>query len=97
MLRQADGLRWDHALYAPGGRPYSEETPVLVWDVDDVSDDTDLPAEAIALGYDYVLGIQDVQGIVQNARQQRPDTTSADLLAAFHFYLDNDAFILWAG
>lgn len=97
VLRTAEDLPWTHALYAPAGPlQLDESTPVLVWDVDDVADDaTDLPAEAIALGYDYVLAIDDVQSIVANARSQRVNPTTADLLLALRHYLDRDAFIVW--
>ncbi|WP_110589277.1 DUF7716 domain-containing protein [Microbacterium suaedae] len=96
-LWRADELPWTHALYAPAGRRLDDgELPVLVWDVDDVADDaTDLPAEASALGYEYVLGVDDVQSIVANARAQRPEATTADLLLALQHYLGRDAFIVW--
>ncbi|RZU60956.1 DUF7716 domain-containing protein [Zhihengliuella halotolerans] len=97
VLRTAEDLPWTHALYAPAGRwQLDESTPVLVWDVDDVVDGAaDLPAEAVALGYDYVLAIDDVQSIVANARAQRVNPTTAELLLAFRHYLACDAFIVW--
>ncbi|UFU07464.1 DUF7716 domain-containing protein [Ruania halotolerans] len=97
VLWTAGDLPWTHALYAPADRRFDDESlPVLVWDVDDVADDaTDLPSEASALGYEYVLGIDDVQSIVANARAQRPGATTADLLLAFQHYLARDAFIVW--
>ncbi|GHD03993.1 DUF7716 domain-containing protein [Zhihengliuella salsuginis] len=97
VLKTAEKLPWTHALYAPAQRRgFDESTPVLVWDVDDVVDDaTDLPAEAIALGYDYVLSVDDVQSIVANARAQRANPATADLLLAFRHYLARDAFIVW--
>ncbi|MGP9652127.1 DUF7716 domain-containing protein [Glutamicibacter sp. AOP38-B1-38] len=99
VLRTAGDLPWTHALYASAGRrSFEESAPVLVWDVDDVSDAaTDLPAEAIALDYEYVLAIDDVQSIVANALAQRPGATTAELLLAFQHYLDRDAFIVWEG
>ncbi|RGE19262.1 hypothetical protein [Leucobacter sp. wl10] len=97
VLRTAAVLPWDHALYVSAGAgALTEETPVLVWDVDDVVDDgSDLPAAARALGYEYLIGIQDVRGVVENARAQRPAPTIADLLAALRYYVAHDAFISW--
>jgi len=97
VLKTAEYLPWTQALYAPAG-PWQLDasTPVLVWDVDDVVDDgADLPAEAIALGYDYVLAIDDVQSIVANVRAQQVNPTTAELLLAFRHYLARDAFIVW--
>lgn len=87
---------WNHALYAAPEAAFNETLPVLIWDVDDIAeDDTDLPAEALALDYDYVLDMQTVQSIVANARQQRPEAGTEDLLDAFDYYYENDAFIVF--
>ncbi|MEP9393346.1 hypothetical protein ABLE92_08240 [Gordonia sp. VNQ95] len=96
-LRGAASLPWTHALYAPVAADFSDERlSVLVWDVDDVSDDDDLPEAARALGYEYVLGVVDLQGIVANAWDQRPEANVADLLVAFRHYVDRDAFVDWS-
>lgn len=91
-------LPWTHALYAPADADFGDEQlPVLVWDVDDVADDTtDLPEAAIALGFDYVLGVHDLQSIVTNTREQNPRVRVADLILAIQYYLDRDAFIDWS-
>lgn len=96
-LRCAASLPWGHALYAPVGAHFGDERlSVLVWDVDDVVDEGDLPEPAKSLDYEYVLGVLDLQGIVANAREQRPGANVADLLVAFRHYLDRDAFVDWS-
>ena len=96
VLRDPDRFPWNDALYAAAASAFAEDLPVLVHDPDDVDDDvSDLPSEAAALGYEYVLGMQTVQSIVRNARQQRPEASTTDLLDALDFYYSNDAFIVW--
>ncbi|MBC8061296.1 MAG: hypothetical protein H7Y18_11595 [Clostridiaceae bacterium] len=43
----------------------------------------------------YVLSMQDIQSIVDNANQQHVDCTENELYQAFLYYYDNDAFILF--
>lgn len=96
VLQRPEEHPWNHALYATPDATFDDTLPVLIWDVDDIAeDDSDLPAEALALGYDYVLDLQTLQSIVANARQQRPEATAEDLLGALVFYYDNDAFIVF--
>lgn len=95
VLRDPERFPWDYALYAHPDRAFDLAMPVLIWDVDDVEEDSDIPAEATALGFDYVLGMQTVQGIVSNALQQRPEASIDQLLEALDFYYRNDAFVVW--
>jgi hypothetical protein len=95
VLAHPELFAWSDALYAPPGSVFTAALPVLVWDVDDVEDRTDLPAKATRLGYDYVLGIQDIQAVVANARDQRSAATMDDLLSALAHHLRADAYIAW--
>lgn len=96
LLNRPEEHPWNHALYAPPEAAFDETLPVLIWDVDDIAeDDAELPAEALALGYDYVLNMQTVQSIVANARQQRPEADTKDLLDALAYYYENDAFMVF--
>jgi len=71
VLRQADDLPCGHELYASPEAVFDESLPVLVWGVDEVDDEADLPDEAIELGYEYALGMQDVQSIVSQEEAAR--------------------------
>lgn len=96
VLLLAEQLPRTRALYAARGAPQDAELPVLVHHIDDVDDDdTDLPAAAMARGWDYVLSVPDVRGIVSNAHHQRPDASLDDLLVAFRHYFERDAFVVW--
>lgn len=96
VLAHPEQLAWSDALYAPPGSVLTAALPVLVWDVDDVDDRTELPVEATRLGCDYVLGMQDIHAVVANARDQRPAATVDDLLGALTHHLRTDAYIAWA-
>jgi hypothetical protein len=43
-------------------------------------------------GFRYALGVQDVKGVVANARQQRPAIDTLGLLQAMQHYYDHDAY-----
>jgi hypothetical protein len=93
VLDNVESLPWQHALYLRSDRPWTLDTPVLVLDPDDANDDEDEPTEARLAGLRYALGIQDVRGVIENARQQRPASTQDDLLRALIYYFEHDAFI----
>ena len=91
VLEQVESLPWDFALYLPK-QPWGLETPALILDPDDCEDDQEEPAEARARGFRYALGVQDVKGVVENARQQRPAIDTPGLLQAMQYYYDHDAY-----
>lgn len=93
VLNNADKFSWKLGLYLPKGEAWGPETRCLVWDVEDSDDpDTD-PARATENGLSFTLFLQDIQSIRENARQQRSNVSLEDLLSAFQYYYENDAFI----
>uniref|UniRef100_UPI00117C26FB DUF7716 domain-containing protein n=1 Tax=Paenibacillus sp. FSL R7-0337 TaxID=1926588 RepID=UPI00117C26FB len=60
--------------------------------VEDDSDEVPLFAKHNYLM--YALDIQTIKGIINNALMQKNDCTHSDLLEAFLYYYDNDAFIV---
>jgi hypothetical protein len=57
-------------------------------------DDADeAPRYSINNNLIYTLSIQDIQGIVENAYEQKSNCDVKDLIEAFLYYFDNDAFI----
>lgn len=73
-------------------RDNNSECTVL--DPDDVENDIDEePKFAAENNMKYALSMQDLQGIVDNAYHQNPNCKENDLLQAFLFYYDHDAFI----
>ena len=67
------------------------DTLALVVDLDEGEEE--LEAVESRTGFRYALGLRNVRQVVTNARLQRQRATSADLLRAFLYYLDHDAFI----
>lgn len=96
VLRAANQQRWDHALYLPHDRKkWALDTNALVLDPEDVENPdnpSDDPIIAKSNNYRYVLMIQDIQSIVENARMQKPASDQV-LYDAFMYYLEHDAFI----
>ncbi|WP_257819108.1 DUF7716 domain-containing protein [Burkholderia glumae] len=97
VLRNVSEFPWNHALYMPHGVDWTASTACAVLDPDDFENEAnpERPKFAIEHSLHYALGIQVVQSIVENARLQRPDATVPDLVEAFIFYYDNDAYIDW--
>lgn len=81
------------------GVDWDSDSEALVLELEEVSpeneldDDAGIPQFALDRQLAPKLAIADVQDIVLNARQQRPNATRAELLAAFKFYMAHDAFI----
>lgn len=93
VLDHAASLPWDHAIYLPSEERWTLTTRCLVLNPDDCADNEGEPAEARARGLRYALGVQDVKGIVDNARQQSVHLSAEDLFGSFLYYYDHDAFI----
>ncbi len=55
--------------------------------------DAGIPTIARERQFTAVLPMADVESIVINARDQKPDASLDDLLRAFKFYMARDAFI----
>lgn len=95
VLLRAEQLPWTHALYSARGARHDADLAVLVHHIDVDDDDTDLPAEAMLRGWDYVLSVPDVRDTVSNARDQRPNASLDELLVAFRHCFERDAFVVW--
>ena len=92
VFGQIDQLPWNHCVYLEPGVP-ALMTRCIVWDPDDVEADQDLPERALQLGFVEGLGIDDIRSIKENARLQGKLPTDEELIQAFAYYLENDAFI----
>lgn len=92
-LQSAPSLPWRAALYLPVEIRWELNTPTIICNPDDLHDETTGTDAIPAPGMRYALSIADVKDIVDNARKQRPDCSPDDLLKAFLFYFERDAFI----
>lgn len=96
ILENINDFKWSDALFLPKEEVWELDTEGLIWDLDDVEDESDeVPKVAMDLGLIYALSIQDIQDIVYNAKQQKENVSADDLLEAYLYYYDNDAYIEW--
>jgi len=79
-----------HFLYLPMDEVWQVETKCAVIPQSDLDG---VPDVAQQNGLSYALGIAAVQDVVANAREQNANVNLAQLLQAFLFYYDHDAFI----
>jgi hypothetical protein len=94
VLTDIDKYKWSDALFLPEDEVWELQSKCAVLDPDDVEDDADdAPRFAMDNNLVYALSIQDVKGIVKNAYEQKSNCLEKDLLEAFLYYYDNDAFI----
>ena len=94
ILNNIMNFKWSDALFLPEDEVWNKDTKGMVLDPDDVEDDEDeVPKEAKKKQLMYALNIQTVQAIVKNVEQQNHYFTDDDLVEAFLYYYDNDAYI----
>ncbi len=94
VLINAPNLLWSDSLFLPDTLVWELETQVVICDPDDVeSEDDEVPKIAKEMGLPLSIGIQDIQQVVDNARQQVEDCSIEQLFEAFLYFYDNDAFI----
>lgn len=93
VLINADDYSWRNSLFLPENKNWNLGSASAVLNLDYLEIDEDVPQFAIDNNLIYSLGIHDVQDIVINAREQLTNCTDEDLLRAFLYYYDNDAFI----
>jgi hypothetical protein len=94
VLREADTFDCQHALYLPFADVWNASTPCAVLDTEEGEESDDASRFVKERGLGYALEISSVQDIVANAREQKPGVDISDLVKAFLFYYDHDAFIV---
>ena len=92
VLEHIEALPWTHALYLSASEDWTVETTCAVLDPDDYGDDEEAPEFALRHGLQYALGIPQVQDVVRFELARNPEASVADLLSAFLYYYDHDAF-----
>ena len=94
ILKNIDEFKWSDALFLPEDEVWEKDAKGMVLDPDDVEDDEDdVPREAKEKHLMYALSIQTIQSIVSNLKQQMHDISENDLVEAFLYYYNNDAYI----
>ncbi|MEW4571523.1 hypothetical protein AB1L88_26930, partial [Tautonia sp. JC769] len=97
VLETVDASPDDAALFLPPNDVWSLDTPCAVLEVDPYDDSESPPPFAQQHGLSYALNVPQVQDIVSNVRQQVAAPSPEQVLAAFLFYYDRDAFIDFGG
>jgi len=92
VFGQLGSFPWNHVVYLPPGTP-TLDTECVVLDPDDGDPDQDVPEQAADLGFEEGLGIDDIRSIQENAQLQGRKPSDDEMLQAFVYYLQNDAFI----
>jgi hypothetical protein len=92
-LTLAETSPYDAALFLPGDAVWAIDTPCAILAVDPYDDGAVDPPFARQHGLRHALSVAQIQDIVANAREQIDEPTPEQLLAAFLFYYDRDAFI----
>ena len=92
LFLRLDEMMWSDFIYRPPGN-LTLDSPCVVHDPDDVPPDGELPHEVRRLGYVEAVGIDDLRSIRDNMRTQGRVPTHEELLKAFTYYLEHDAFM----
>ncbi|WP_066060011.1 DUF7716 domain-containing protein [Robertmurraya korlensis] len=98
VFKNINFLPWNEYLFLPKDKNWSLDSlcSIINWDAmdeEEIGDDGDTPIFATDNNLIYVFDIATVQDIVDNAKQQLPEPTEAQLFEAFMYYFNNDAFI----
>lgn len=93
VLSVADRLPLEADLFMPFDEVWRPGTRCAIEPVDRYADEPAVPEVATRNGLGRALQVAQVQDIVDNARQQRPGASVEELVEAFLFYYDRDAFI----
>jgi hypothetical protein len=93
VLKQPDKFNWTHSLFICGKIPYVANSNCAVLNEDELESSTDISGFISENGLKYALGIQQLQDVVKNLKNQEPNPTDAELVKAFNFYLQNDAYL----
>lgn len=96
VLENIDEFEWSDALFLPEDEVWNLDTEGLICDPNDVENESDeVPQAAKEHNLIDALSIQDIQDIVYNAKQQKENVSIDELLEAYLYYYDNDAFVEW--
>lgn len=90
VLGNDRGFNSAHFLYLPLDEVWNLETRCAILAQSDLDA---VPDVAQHNGLSYALGVAAVQDIVANAREQIASVSLGELMQAFLFYYDHDAFI----
>lgn len=98
VLQNINSYRWSDALFLLDEDEWGEDTKGVILDPNNVEDDEeDVPDFAKKNNMVDALGIGTIQEICDNAFQQKKECTIDELINAYLYYYNNDAFITFEG
>jgi hypothetical protein len=93
ILSHPERLPLSADLFLPSDEVWSAATSCAVLAVDRYAENDTPPAYATDHGLQRSLQVGQIREVVRNARLQRDNATVEELVRAFLFYYDHDAFI----
>ena len=93
ILANPDEIPENHGIAFSKTGSITKDSTVLIFDFDDLDNDEDVPQKAVAIDLESVITKSEIEDIIYNAKLQKHIVSSDDLLEAFIFYVENDAFI----
>lgn len=85
-------LPFDHHVLLPSESKWHLDTLCAIVESDEIAEPENHPL-ALENKFSCSIGTNEVLDIIANAREQVPRATVEQLLDAFEFYYENDAFI----
>ncbi|HYG76983.1 MAG TPA: hypothetical protein VEK08_18400 [Planctomycetota bacterium] len=93
-LLSSDKLQEGNALYMGGKGPWTLGSECAILDPEDSPDPgVVLPQLAVQNKLRFIMFVESLHDIVINAREQIPEASISQLLEAFNYYCENDAFM----
>ena len=92
VLREIKEYPDECDLYMKDEFPWSAATPCAVLSTRDLFPEED-PPFAVEKGLRHGLSVQQAQDMVSNAKEQKRQLTDEEIIRAFNYYYDNDAYV----
>lgn len=92
LLDMLDEIPWNFWIYSEPFDELKGETQCLALDVDtaDLGEDGFTPLEVEKLGFQELISIQDLKGVLNNIRLTERDVS---ILSAIDYFVKNDAYL----
>lgn len=93
VIKRCESLRAGDIIYIQGGQPWNAKSLCAVLSENEMEDPDETPPFALEHNLTRTLARHETQDVVSNARQQKEFVSDDELVRAFNFYFERDAFI----
>jgi hypothetical protein len=90
LLTKSEQIDPKRFVYLPMDEPWSLSTKCALLECSDIDGNPEFAEEH---GLEYAIGADAIQSVAHNLKAQVPNPTERQLLEAFLFYYDNDAYL----